>query len=611
MAQRNQMGRLAVDDDDAPKGKLNRESLENVRVIYQFIKPYKWSFLFGLVLLAISSLTFMFFPWAFGEWLNIANGKPTYARYGLNINTMAMLLVVILVTQGLVSYFRVRLFANVSEKGLAGMRKALFEKLISLDIPYLEERRVGELSSRINNDVNQLQDAISLTLAEFVRQIIVFVAGIAIILFKSFYLSLLMLATFPFIVVLAIFFGRRIRRLSKERQDELAATNVVVEETLQSINIVKAFTNEWYEYGRYEKTMDKVVKLSIRYAHERGLFFAFVITTLFGGIVFMMWRGMLLVQSGDVVGGDLLSFIFYTLVIGGAIGGLGDLYAQLLRALGATERVREILQAPSEINIFEIPDLPMQPLKGNIKFENVSFTYPTRPDMPVLKGINLEIKSGQKVALVGQSGAGKSTIVQLLLRFYQSGSGKITIDDQLITEFNITQFRKNVAIVPQEVTLFGGTIRENIAYGKPNATEAEIIEAAKKANAWQFIELFTDGLETVVGERGLKLSGGQRQRIAIARAILRDPAILLLDEATSSLDAESERSVQEALEVLMQGRTSIIVAHRLATIRDCDCIYVLDGGKIAEQGTHDQLTEKGEGLYYNLAKLQFDMSESS
>ncbi|MEY4926213.1 MAG: hypothetical protein RI894_649 [Bacteroidota bacterium] len=605
------MGRLAVDDDDAPKGKLNRESLENVRVIYQFIKPYKWSFLFGLVLLAISSLTFMFFPWAFGEWLNIANGKPTYARYGLNINTMAMLLVVILVTQGLVSYFRVRLFANVSEKGLAGMRKALFEKLISLDIPYLEERRVGELSSRINNDVNQLQDAISLTLAEFVRQIIVFVAGIAIILFKSFYLSLLMLATFPFIVVLAIFFGRRIRRLSKERQDELAATNVVVEETLQSINIVKAFTNEWYEYGRYEKTMDKVVKLSIRYAHERGLFFAFVITTLFGGIVFMMWRGMLLVQSGDVVGGDLLSFIFYTLVIGGAIGGLGDLYAQLLRALGATERVREILQAPSEINIFEIPDLPMQPLKGNIKFENVSFTYPTRPDMPVLKGINLEIKSGQKVALVGQSGAGKSTIVQLLLRFYQSGSGKITIDDQLITEFNITQFRKNVAIVPQEVTLFGGTIRENIAYGKPNATEAEIIEAAKKANAWQFIELFTDGLETVVGERGLKLSGGQRQRIAIARAILRDPAILLLDEATSSLDAESERSVQEALEVLMQGRTSIIVAHRLATIRDCDCIYVLDGGKIAEQGTHDQLTEKGEGLYYNLAKLQFDMSESS
>ena len=391
MAQRKQMGRLAVEDDDAPKGKLNRESLNNVRVLYQFIKPYKWSFVFGLVLLAISSLTFMFFPWAFGEWLNIATGKPTYAVYGLNINTMALLLTVVLVLQGLVSYFRVRLFANVSEKGLAGMRKTLFEKLISLDIPYLEEHRVGELSSRINNDVNQLQDAISITLAEFVRQIIVFLVGIGIIVYKSPYLSMLMLGTFPIIVLLAIFFGRRIRRLSKERQDELAATNVVVEETLQSINVVKAFTNEWYEYGRYEKTMDKVVKLSISFAHERGLFFAFVITTLFGGIVFMMWRGMLFVQSGGMVGGDLLAFIFYTLVIGGAIGGLGDLYAQLLRALGATERVREILQAPSEIEVADIPNLPQIALQGNVNFENVSFTYPTRPEMPVLKGINLKI----------------------------------------------------------------------------------------------------------------------------------------------------------------------------------------------------------------------------
>ncbi len=609
MAQRKQMGRLAVDDDDAPKGKLNRESIDNVRVIYQFIAPYKWSFFFGLILLTVSSLTFMFFPWAFGEWLNIATGKPTYAKYGLNINTMGLLLVVILIVQGMVSYFRVRLFANVSEKGLAGMRKALFEKLISLDVPYLEEHRVGELSSRINNDVNQLQDAISLTFAEFIRQIIVFSVGIVIILYQSFYLSLLMLATFPLIVVLAIFFGKRIRQLSKERQDELAATNVVVEETLQSINTVKAFTNEWYEYGRYANTMDKVVTLSMRYAHERGLFFTFVITTLFGGIVFMMWRGMLAVQTGSIEGGDLLAFIFYTLVIGGAIGGLGDLYAQLLRALGATERVRQLLQAPSEINVAEIPNLPIVQLKGNVRFENVSFTYPTRPDMPILKSIDFDIKAGEKVAIVGQSGAGKSTIIQLLLRFYEINNGQILIDGENITSYGITQFRKNVAIVPQEVILFGGSIRENIAYGKHNATEDEIIEAAKKANAWQFIDSFPEKLDTLVGERGLKLSGGQRQRIAIARAILRDPAVLLLDEATSSLDAESEHAVQEALEVLMKGRTSIIVAHRLATIRDCYCIYVLDNGKIAGKGTHDELTAQGSGLYYNLAKLQFEMSE--
>lgn len=610
MAQRRRPGALSDPDDDSPKGKLNKEGIASALSIFKYMLPYKWSFIFGMLLIALSSLVFIFFPWAFGEWLNIAIGKPKYAEYGLNINSMAALLGGVLVLQGFVSYFRVRLFANVSEKGLADVRKALYEKLITLHVPYLEEQRVGELSSRITNDVNQLQDAISMTLVEFVRQIIVLLAGVGVILFMSPYLAMLMLATFPFIVVAAVFFGRYIRKLSKERQDELAATNVVVEESLQAIHVVKAFTNEWYEYRRYETSMDKVVKLSIEFANVRGLFFAFVISAMFGGIIFMMWSGMQLVQDGDMMAGELLSFIVYTMAIGGSIASLGDLYTQLLRAIGATERVRQILDAPSEITISAAADAARSPIVGNIEFQNVAFTYPTRPELQILKNINLQIKAGQKVALVGQSGAGKSTIVQLLLRFYELNEGSILIDGKNLNEYDLLGFRQNIATVPQEVILFGGTIGENIGYGKPNATKAEIQAAAEKANAWSFIERFPEGLDTIVGERGIKLSGGQRQRLAIARAILRDPAILLLDEATSSLDAESEKVVQDALEVLMQNRTSIIVAHRLATIRDVDCIYVLDNGKIVEQGTHDELVAKPNGVYSNLARLQFEMAES-
>jgi ATP-binding cassette, subfamily B, bacterial len=601
---------LADPDDDAPKGKLNREGINNALSIFKYLLPYKWSFLGGLLLIAVSSLVFMFFPWAFGEWLNIATGKPKYAEYGLTLDRMGILLGLVLFVQGFVSYARVRLFANVSEKGLADVRKALYQKLITLHIPYLEERRVGELSSRITNDVNQLQDAISVTLAEFLRQAIVLLVGIGIIFWMSPHLSLIMLSTFPFIVVGAIVFGRYIRKLSKERQDELATTNVVVEETLQSVHIVKAFTNEWYEYVRYANTMDKVVRLSIRFAEVRGIFFAFIVTAMFGGIIFMMYKGMQLVQAGLLDSGQLLSFIVYTMVIGGAIGGLGDLYTQLLRAIGATERVRQILDAPSEIDLAQAAHTEKANITGNIDFENVQFTYPTRPELQILKGIDLHIKAGQKVALVGQSGAGKSTIIQLLLRFYELSGGAIKIDGKNLSDYDLLGFRQNVAIVPQEVILFGGTIGENIEYGRPGASEADIIAAAKNANAWSFIERFPEGLQTIVGERGVKLSGGQRQRLAIARAILRDPAILLLDEATSSLDAESEKVVQAALETLMQGRTSIIVAHRLATIREADCIYVLDNGKIVEQGTHDELWNIPNGVYSNLANLQFESIES-
>jgi ABC-type multidrug transport system fused ATPase/permease subunit len=396
-------------------------------------------------------------------------------------------------------------------------------------------------------------------------------------------------------------FGRFIRKLSKKTQSELASANVIVEETLQSINIVKAFTSELTEVLRYRKSLDKVVKVALKSATYRGAFISFIIFAMFGGIVAVLWYGASLVQEGSMSVGDLLSFVLYTTFIGGSIAGLGDLYGQIQKAIGASERVMEILQEEEE---FKIEAKEKIHLQGAIQFENVKFSYPTRKDVQVLKNLNLSVGAGEKIALVGHSGAGKSTIIQLLMRFYPLGSGQIKVDDQNIESLSITGYRQNIGIVPQEIILFGGSIRENIAYGKPNASDEEIIAAAEKANAWLFIKDFPEGLDTLVGERGVKLSGGQRQRIAIARAILKDPKILILDEATSSLDAESENLVQQALDELMKNRTTIIIAHRLATIRKVDKIFVLKEGQISEQGSHQELLESENGTYSNLVKLQ-------
>jgi len=310
-----------------------------------------------------------------------------------------------------------------------------------------------------------------------------------------------------------------------------------------------------------------------------------------------------LVQEGTISNGDLVSFVSYTFIIGGSIASLGNFITEILGAFGATERVREILATPSEYDLSSEEQIAPLKIEGNIRFENVHFHYPTRQDIPVLKGINLNIKSGQKVALVGPSGVGKSTIIQLLLQFYPIQDGDIKVDGKSIFSYDLRQLRNKMALVPQDIILFGGSIRENILYGKENASEKEVIEAAKRSNSWEFIENFPEGLDTIVGERGVKLSGGQRQRIAIARAILKDPAILLLDEATSALDAESEKVVQDALEKLMEGRTSIIIAHRLSTIKDVDCIYVLEEGKIVEQGQHSELLARPEGAYSKQAQI--------
>lgn len=596
-----------MSEDKQGSKKLTREKIAAGLYIFKYIKPYKWYFISGMLALVAGSLIFMVFPGAAGEMANVAIGKDTY-HLGLSIEDYGWLFLVILVLQGVLSYIRTVFFAIVSEKGMADLRKDLFDKIITQSIAFYEERRVGELTSRITTDVEQLQSVFSITLAELLRQVVVLISGIAIIAYLTPGLSLLMLLTFPVIVVIAMVFGRYIRKLSKNRQDRLAETNTIVEECLQSFYVVKSYANEWYESLRYSKSIDSVVGISLSFAKIRGLFFIFIITVLFGGMFFILWRGAIMVQNGEMEAGDLFSFIIYTAILGGAIASFGNLYTSVLQALGATERIREILMSDTEVMVSDGEKARSSaPIGGRIQYQHVGFAYPSRPDLTVLKGIDLDVEKGQKIALVGQSGSGKSTIVQLLMRFYNTNAGAITIDGKPIETFNISDLRHQIGIVPQDVILFGGSIRENILYGKPSASEEDLKAAAEQANALEFIQQFPEGFETIVGERGIKLSGGQRQRIAIARAILKNPSILVLDEATSSLDAESEKIVQDALNKLMMNRTSIIIAHRLATIREVDCIYVLENGKIVEKGTHEELSAIQNGLYSHLASLQFDV----
>ncbi len=599
------MRRRNNDLDEAPKVKVNRENFREALQIFEFIRPYKWSFIIGMFLLFLSSMVFMLFPYLTGLMIDTAQGK---SEYDFSLKQIGFVLVAVLFAQGFVSYTRVILFANVSERGIADIRSALYQKMISLPITFFEDNKMGDLISRLTSDVEKLYSTFSITLAEFFRQIIILFVGIMFLAITTPRLSLIMLLTVPIVMVCAIFFGRYIRKLSKKRQKQLAESNSILGESLQAIQVVKAFANEMFETKRYGKSIDSVVTIALKYARGRAAFSVFIVTILFGALFFIIFQGTMMVQNGTISAGKLVSFVTYTFIIGASIASLGNFYPEIIGAIGATERVREILNTKGEVDLVKKPHLNPMDVQGNITFEEVHFHYPTRQDLPVLKGINLDIKSGQKVALVGPSGAGKSTIIQLLLQFYRIEKGDIKVDGQSIYDIDLRDLRNNMALVPQEVILFGGSIKENILYGKEDATDEEVITAAKQANCWEYIQNFPEGLDTLIGERGVKLSGGQRQRLAIARAILKNPAILLLDEATSSLDAESERVVQDALNTLMQGRTSIIIAHRLATIKEVDCIYVLDGGKIVEKGTHDELSLQDNGLYSSLAKLQFEMA---
>lgn len=585
-------------ENDLPKAKVDAKSLQKAMLIFRYAGHHRWKFYVGLVFLLMTGATALAFPKLMGMLVDCVKERNMDMA-----NNIALGLLGILLLQSFFSFFRLSLFVNFTENTLANLRLALYGNLIRLPMSFFSQKRVGELNSRISSDISQIQDTLTTTIAEFLRQFILIIGGVALLASESLKLTLMMLAVVPLVAVAAVVFGRFIRRYSKKVQDNIAESQVIVEETLQGISNVKAFANEWYEIARYSAKIKDIVRIAIKGGQYRGYFASFIIFCLFGAIVAVVWYGVTLSIQGEMSVGQLISFVLYSTFVGASFGGIAELYAQIQKAVGATERVFELLDEKPE-TISGAGNTSVR-ISGNVEFRQVSFSYPSRPEIQVLREVTFAAGHGQKIALVGPSGVGKSTIASLLLRFYDINGGSILIDGKDIRDFDLEQLRGNMSIVPQDVILFGGSIRENIAYGKPDASDTEIMAAARQANALDFIESFPEKFDTLVGERGIKLSGGQRQRIAIARALLKNPAILILDEATSSLDSESERLVQDALETLMQGRTSIIIAHRLSTIRSADQILVIDKGVIAERGRHDELIKIENGLYRNLSSLQF------
>ena len=417
-------------------------------------------------------------------------------------------------------------------------------------------------------------------------------------------LCFIMLAVVPVVAIVAVVFGRFVKKVANETQDASAESNSVLEESMMGITNVKAFANEFFEIIRYGKKVEEVKDKTMRIVFWRGLFITFIIFCMFGSIVFVIYQGKLMVDTGAMSNKNFISFILYTIFVGGAISSLPELFSSVQKSIGSTEKLMAILDGDIENLALSKIDNPLN-LKGDVTMNNLYFSYETRPDVEVLKGISVTIKAGQQIALVGSSGSGKSTLSALLLQFYQPNSGEILFDGKPANQYDLSELRNEMSIVPQEVILFGGTIKENIAYGDLEATDEEIIEAAKGANAHEFILSFPDGYETFVGDRGIQLSGGQKQRVAIARAILKNPSILILDEATSSLDSESEMLVQEALDRLMKGRTSLVIAHRLSTIKNSDIIIVLENGNIVESGKHEDLVLLENGVYKNLSEIQY------
>lgn len=592
-----------------PKVKLTKDSWRKAARFLRYLKPYAGTYFIGWIFLVLSTSAGLVFPYLMGKLLGSSNttSNPEHAIRLIdlsNVNQIALALFMLFFFQSVFSFVRVVLFNNVTENALRDMRNDAFAKLVYMPMDFFNRQKVGELTSRVASDITQIQEVLRTTIAEFFRQIIIVFGGIAFLFFISWKLSLIMLATVPVMAIVAVFFGRYIRKLSKEAQDYIATSNSVLEEALTGIANVKAFTNEGFLLGKYKKSTQQTRDLNVRSGIWRGLFVSFIIFCLFGAIVFIVWKGLLMTQgpNPELASEGFYQFVLFTIMMGASIGSLPDLYASVQKAVGATENLLDLLQEEGE-NLTTKVNQSIE-INGSLRFENLIFHYPQRPDINVLKGIDFKVEPNQTLALVGQSGSGKSTIANLILQFYKPTSGHIYFGDQKASDLDLHALRQHMAIVPQEVLLFSGSILENIRFGRPDATDTEVMEAAQKANAWEFISTFPEQLATEVGDRGIQLSGGQKQRIAIARAILKNPSILILDEATSALDSTSERLVQEALDVLMKGRTSIVIAHRLSTIRQADQILVLQDGQIMEQGKHDELMAlKGQYATYVAQQL--------
>lgn len=553
-----------------------------------------------MVFLILSSLTALAFPTFLGDLVDAAQSSPE------KIDKIALNLGLLLLTQSVFSFFRILFFERVAQKSLSSLRQAMYSHLIDLPMNFFHSKRVGELTNRLQSDIGVLQETFTSTLAEFIRQIVIISGGVILLAYTSVKLTLFMLAVLPFVIILAIIFGTKIRKFSKSVQDASASSNVIVEQSLSAIATVKAFTNENSERKKYEKSTDKVAQLAISAGILRGGFASFLILGLFGALVLVVWKGTSLISSGELDPGQLFSFVIYSGFIGGSMGGIADVYGRLQKAIGATEGIVNILEEKIEENSSnQNLDIDIKNQKSPIiSFQNVDFAYASRSDLLVLQSLNLDVLPGEQLAIVGPSGAGKSTIMQLLLRFQVPTSGEIYFFGEKSTSYSKNFIRKQMGWVPQDVILFGQSIRENILYGNIKSTEDDLMSAVKESNSFEFIDKFPNGLDTEIGERGVQLSGGQRQRIAIARAMLKDPQVLLLDEATSSLDAENESVVQEALDRLMKNKTSVIIAHRLSTVRNANKIAFLNEGRVLELGSHEELMNLSSGSYKKFVNQQ-------
>jgi len=597
------------------KKRLKISDLRGFAQMAPYLKPHRLGFALGIVLITISSILTLFVTRLWGQLggVGIMGGNENISASDLetgflanfnfnNLEAIGVTIAIVLVVQASLSFIRVYLFANMTEKMMLTMRRDAFEAVISMPMNFYHDKRVGDVNSRISADIASIQDTFTTTLAELIRQTIMLVGGIAALAYFSVDLTLMMLMTLPVVVLVAIVFGKFIKRLSKETQDEIASSNVIVQEVLTGIINVKAFANEWYERNRYANNIRTVRNLAMKGAIGRGAFASFIILFIFGAITLVIFKGAALMQSGELASEHFFTFLLMTGLVAGSVGGLANLFGIVQKGLGAVESLMDLLNEKREIRSIT-KEVKSYDLRKPLKFENVHFHYNSRKELAILSNLSLEMKAGEQIALVGPSGAGKSTIASLLLRFESPVSGSITIDGEDVSEMDLRGFRKRIGYVPQEVILFGDDIRSNIAYGKLDATDSEIHDAAKRANAIDFIESFPEGFSTIVGERGIQLSGGQRQRIAIARAILRDPDILILDEATSALDSVSEKEVQIALEELMKDRSTLIIAHRLSTIKNAHRIVVLVDGSVVETGTHSKLIEN-KGAYYRQIQSQ-------
>jgi ATP-binding cassette subfamily B protein len=584
---------------DSPR----KPSISSNRWILGYLMREKAVFLPSLLALFLTAMLSLAFPYFLKELV----GNPSDAlRRSVDpalilerSNRIVLELLGVLGLQAVVAFFRVQGFIRSGESALNNLRSDLYRHLLRLPMSYFHEQRAGALSNRISADLGVVRDTLLNTVPQAVRQSVILVGGLIFIFISSWKLSLIMLSSVPVVVLAVAFFGRKVRAYSKSAQDSLAEAGTVIEETVQGMADVKAFANEDFESRRYGSALERFFHVASRGARSRAAFLAFIIFALFGTISMVIWQGARMLATEQITWTNFASFILFSIFVGASLGSFPEIVSQFQQTSGATERLRELLDAKPE----RADGDDQAVLRGAVEFEQVSFRYPSRPDARVLDDLSFAVQPGQRVALVGPSGAGKSTVLSLILGFGDVATGRILFDGREAGEISLRAIRSQMAIVPQEVLLFGGTIRENVGYGKTGATEDEIHEACRLANATEFIERLPEGMETVVGPRGVKLSGGQRQRIAIARAILANPRILLLDEATSALDSESERLVNEALERLMQGRTSIVIAHRLSTVRHADRILVFNQGRIVESGTHDEMVAQ-PGMYRLLVETQ-------